>query len=295
MNASERKTTIQQRALCTLLLTAGLMGNFAGARKTDAAETLLGFWAVGFGEPGISTELSLFNDRPAHMGVGITIVDDAQQSIAGASAGLTPFQRKHFDLEAIVASTRASVGFFVVTGSSPTPGILSGSVITGLDPGGAVDGKARLLLDPDGNVISSAQALTGQTLARAATDTLLAPLGLTTLAPTPGEGFQTFLMFANVGTDPLQAVQVEFFGDNEISLGDCSFVLTAFDLVVTRPGIPDLGDTCPVDLAPALVAPSGTTARWAARIRTVPSSKVLIGQVVVVNTLSREAFAFPMQ
>ena len=283
--------------LYTMWLMAVLAFGGLGARSTQASETSISVWAVGFGKPGISTELSLFNAGPGSVGIGITFMDDKEQRVIEVNTGLTPFERKDFDLEALLAGTTAPVSLFLVTGSSATPGALSGSVITGLDPGGSVDGKARLLLDPDGNVIASARGLTSHELLRLerAAEKLTAPLGLTTLSPAPGDGIQTFLVFANVGSEPMQSVQIEFFGDNELFLGDCSFVLTPFDLVITRPGLPELGDPCPVDLTPTIVTPDSTTARWAASLRTVPSDKVLIGQVVVVNTRSREAFAYPMQ
>ena len=251
--------------LYTMWLMAVLAFGGLGARSTQASETLIGVWAVGFGEPGISTELSLFNAGPGGVGIGITFMDDKEQRVIEVNTGLTPFERKDFDLEALLAGTTAPVGLFLVTGSSATPGALSGAVIMGLDPGGSVDDKSRLLLDQEGNVIASARGLTSHELLRLerAAENLTAPLGLTTLSPVPGDGFQTFFVFANVGTQPVQSVQIEFFGDDEVFLGSCGFVLSSFDLVITRPGFPGLGDACAVDLTPALVSPRSTTARWA--------------------------------
>lgn len=259
---------------------------------THASESLLGFWAVGLGNSSISTEFSLFNTSSKDLGIDLTFFDDAEQTIAMLNTGLTPFERKHFDVKALVAGTNASSGLFLVT--APSVGALRGTVIKGFDPGSGVDGKP-LLLDRDGR-ITSARGLTGSPLLRLedAGETLAAPLGLTTMLPVPGDGFQTFLVLTNVSTST-QSVEIKFYADGEVFLNSCGLTLTSFDLLIVRPGLPGVGNPCFADLPRALVAPDNTTARWAARIRTLPSNKVLLGEVVVINTRTSEAFVYEMR
>ncbi|MBI3780351.1 MAG: hypothetical protein HY278_04730 [candidate division NC10 bacterium] len=273
-----------------LSLAAGIV---LSPSSTYASESLLGFWAVGFGNSSVSTEFSLFNTQPEEMGIDLTFFDDAENTIIMLNAVLTPFEERHFDVRSLVAGTNASAGLFLVT--APTTNALRGTVIMGLTPAGGVGGKAGLLLDQDA-AITAARGLTGSTMRplQDAAETLVAPLGLTTLSPVRGDGFQTFLVFANVGTSP-QFVEIEYFGDNEIFLGSCGLLLTSFDLVITRPGLPGLGSPCSANLAPALVAPDRTTARWAASIQTNPSHEVLLGEVVVINTRTSEAFVYEMR
>jgi len=259
---------------------------------THASESLLGFWAIGLGGSGISTEFSLFNTSSKDLGIDLTFFDDAEQTIVMLNTGLTPFERKHFDVKALVAGTNVSSGLFLVT--APSVDALRGTVIQGFDPGGGVDG-IPLLLDQNGR-ITSARGLTGSPMRRLdeAVEILTAPLGLTTLLPAPGDGFQTFLVFANVGTSD-QSIEIKFYADEEVFLGSCGLTMSSFDLVIVRPGLPAMGNHCFANLARALVAPDSTTARWAARIQSVPSKKVLLGEVLVINTRTSEAFVYEMR
>ena len=267
-----------------LSLAAGIAIGPSGAH---ASESLLGFWAVGLGDSGISTEFSLFNILPEQLRIDLTFFDDAEHTINILDTALTPFERKHFDVKTLVEGTNASAGLFLVT--SPTADALRGTVIQGFDPGGGVDG-IPLLLDQNGR-ITSARGLTGSPMRRLdeAVEILTAPLGLTTLLPAPGDGFQTFLVFTNVGTSD-QSIEIKFYADEEVFLGSCGLTMSSFDLVIVRPGLPAMGNHCFVNLSPALVAPDRTTARWAARILTVPRNKVLLGEVFVINTRTSEAF-----
>ncbi len=279
----------RRRMLLVLLLATGIT---LGPSSTHASESLLGFWAVGFANSGISTEFSLFNTQPEEVKIDLTFFDDAEQTLVMLNTALTPFERKHFDVKALVEGTDASAGLFLVT--YPTADALRGTVIQGFDPGGGVDGKP-LLLDQNGR-ITSARGLTGSPMRRLdeAVEILTAPLGLTTLLPAPGDGFQTFLVFANVGTSD-QSIEIKFYADEEVFLGSCGLTMSSFDLLITRPGLPGVGNHCFANLARALVAPDSTTARWAASIQTVPSKKVLLGEVIVINTRTSEAFVYEMR
>lgn len=327
-------TTLKKRALASLALSLALaVALVAGLPSTSRAVIpgdfayndggqdvlIVGFWAVGFGDPGVSTEFDIFADRTNStfaMPIQMVFVDDAQKVVGRRSDTLTVFERKHYDAESIVASSGSKIGWFFVADANQSSSVLSGAVVIGLDPGGKVDGKANLLLDSAGNVINKAQALTGHTMQKWTGDQLEAPVGLTTCPDgaagcTPGAGFQTFLVFLNAGTittngtttslDQSQPVTIEFFGDKEVFLGNCEFVLTAFDLGVVRPGLDlalgKLNDACSVDLTPALVGSAKTTARWAASIRSIPDNMVLAGLVATVNVTSTggiQAYAYEM-
>jgi hypothetical protein len=310
-----------------LVVATALVGAFASnasaqffAFNNPGQDVLIvGFWAVGFGHPGVSTEFSIFADRTDttfSMPIQIIFLDTDQKVVGRKSDVLTAFQRKHYDAEALLAGQKAQAGFFLVADSNQSSSVLSGAVVIGLDPSGKVDGKANLLLDSTGKAITTAQGLTAHRMVSTTGNQLEAPLGLTTCPDgasgcTSGAGFQTFLLFLNTGTlttagtvtslDQSQPVVVEFFGDNEVFLGDCDFLLTAFDVAIIRPGLDaSLGpklDSCPVDLTPALVGTSKTTARWAASLRSVPQNEVLLGLVATVNVATAggiEAYTYEM-
>jgi hypothetical protein len=282
---------------------------------------LLGFWAVGFVLPGVSTEFSVFADRTNTsfaMPIQIIFVNDTQNTIARFDDHLTAAERKHYDVETILLGVPNQFGFFLVADSNWTSSVLTGASVIGIDtaPGAGLDGFAKLLLDPSGNVITTARALTGHQLyVPAASAALSIPLGLTSnpfgsgLLPV-GSGFQTFMVLLNAGTtttipgktassvDNSQPIAIEFFGDNEIFLGSCDTNLTAFDIYATRPGLPKLGtsDLCiPPTFKAALVPPANNTARWAAVVRTHNlQENVLVGEVITINTKSLEAYAYQM-
>jgi hypothetical protein len=310
-----------------LVVAVALVGAFASTASAQFFAfnnpgqdvVIAGFWAVGFGHPGVSTEFSIFADRTDttfSMPIQIVFVDTDQKVVARRSDVLTAFQRKHYDAESILAGTKAQAGFFIVADANQSSSVLSGAVVLGLDPTGKVDGKANLLLDSTGKAITTAQGLTAHRMMHVTGEQLEAPLGLTTCPDgaagcTSGAGFQTFLLFLNTGTlttvgattplDQSQPVVIEFFADNEVYLGDCDFLLTAFDVAIVRPGLDgSLGpklDTCPVDLTPALIGTSKTTARWAASIRSLPANDVLLGLVATVNVASSggiEAYTYEM-
>jgi hypothetical protein len=272
----------------------------------------MGFWALGFGQPGVSTEFSVFADRTNTsfaMPIQIVFVDDKQTTVARFDDFLTAAERKHYDAEVTLVGTTSTIGFFLVADSNWTSSVLSGASVIGLDPGGSIEGTAKLLLDSNGNVITTARALTGHALhVKSASNSLAAPLGLTTLTPA-GQGFQTFMVFLNAGTattapgktvssvDNSQPIAIEFFGDNEIFLGSCDTTLTLNDVYITRPGLaPKLNDLCiPPSFKAGLVPPANTTVRWAAAIRSHNQpANVLLGEVVTVNTKSLEAYAYAM-
>jgi hypothetical protein len=272
----------------------------------------MGFWALGFGQPGVSTEFSVFADRTNtsfSMPIQIVFVDDKQTTVARFDDFLTAAERKHYDAEVTLVGTTSTIGFFLVADSNWTSSVLSGASVIGLDPGGSVEGTAKLLLDSNGNAITTSRALTGHALhVKSASNSLAAPLGLTTLTPA-GQGFQTFMVFLNAGTtttpggktasqvDNSQPIAIEFFGDNEIFLGSCDTTLTLNDVYITRPGLaPKLNDLCiPPSFKAGLVPPANTTARWAAVVRTHnQASNVLVGEVITVNTKSLEAYAYAM-
>jgi hypothetical protein len=313
--------------IMAIVLVGGFVNNQASAQIFNDPGNdvmIVGFWAVEFGNTGVSTEFSIFADRTGGgmgdkiMPVQIIFVDDNQKVVTRKNDVFTAFERKHYNAEALVAGSTAKVGFFLVADSNQASSSLSGTVVIGLDPGGKRDGKANLLLDSTGKTITTAQALTAHTMAKYTGDQLEAPLGLTTCpdgtvaACTAGLGFQTFLVFLNAGTfttvgattpiDNIQTVGVEFYGDGEVFLGSCDYQLTAYDMIVTRPGLDAalgaLNDPCTgVDLTGALVGTSQTTARWSASIRSIPDNQVLVGIVATVNVASAggvQAYAYDM-
>ncbi|MBI3780724.1 MAG: hypothetical protein HY278_06685 [candidate division NC10 bacterium] len=273
---------------------------------------IVGFWAVGFGIPGVSTEFSVFADRTNTtfaMPITLTFLNDKQSTVFVFDDELTAFERKSYDAEALLTGVSDTFGFFMVSDTNFTSSVLSGAVVIGLDPGGSVDGKANLLLDASGNVISTARALTAHTMEHNARKLEDVPLGLTTVSgvSTPAPGFQTFLVLLNAGTlttvgtttplDQTQPVALEFFGDNEVFIGSCDIILTAFDVWISRIGLtPKLNDLCvPLNFKKALVAPANTMARWAASIRAHNNNNnVLVGEVFTINTKSLEAYSYPM-
>src|SRR5574341_1587284 len=123
----------RRRMLLVLLLATGIT---LGPSSTHASESLLGFWAVGFANSGISTEFSLFNTHTEDLRIDLTFFDDEEHTISMLDTALTPFERKHFDVKALVAGTNASAGLFLVT--YPTADALRGTVVQGFDPGGGV-------------------------------------------------------------------------------------------------------------------------------------------------------------
>jgi hypothetical protein len=307
-----------RRKLLSVVVLAGLVlgsAGIAGAAPDDFYKEggkdllIVGFWSVGFGAPGVSTEFSVFADRTNTtyaMPITITFLNDKQGTVFTFDDTLTAFERKHYDVEALLAGVSDTLGFFIVSDTNFTSSVLSGAVVIGLDPiGNKVDGKANLLLDSSGNVITTARALTAHSMKYVASQSLEVPLGLTTLTPS-GVGFQTFLVVLNAGTfttigttsplDQTTTVAVEFFGDKEVFLGSCDITLTVHDVWVARPGIiPKLNDLCiPVDFVKALVPTANTTARWAASIRTKVEDNVLLGEVFTINTRSSEAYAYAM-
>jgi hypothetical protein len=285
----------------------------AAFRQAPVGTTMLfGFWALGFGQPGVSTEFSVFADRTNTsfaVPIQIVFVDDKQTTVARFDDHLTAAERKSYDAEQTLIGTTSTVGFFLVADSNWTSSVLSGASVIGLDPSGSIEGTAKLLLDSSGNVITTSRALTGHDLTQKfSTASLAAPLGLTTLTPA-GQGFQTFLVLLNAGTtttiptktatsvDNSQPISIEFFGDNEVFLGSCDTTLTLNDVYITRPGLsPKLNDLCiPPTFKAGLVPPANTTARWAAVVRTHNlATNVLIGEVITVNTKSLEAYAYAM-
>jgi hypothetical protein len=305
----------------TLILLAGLAFGLSGNAVASPQAfyngapghmMLVGFWAVGFGSAGVSTEFSVFADRTNTtfaMPIQIVFIDDKQARVTEHNDELTAEERKHYDAEALLIGTSAKVGFMLVADTSLASSVLSGAVVIGLDtsPGASVEGSAKLLLDTSGNVISTARSLTGHKMQYYATSTISAPLGLTTCPNgvagcTKGDGFQTFLVILNAGTisgtkaDQSVPIDLEFFGDNEEFLGSCDTILTDHDMWVTRVGLsPGLNDVCiPSDFNKALVGTAKTTARWAASVRTKTNNSVLLGEVFTVNTRSLEAYAYEM-
>lgn len=312
--------------LLSLVLLAGLVfgqsheawaiaagdGNQAFRNAAVGQPMLVGFWALGFGAPGVSTEFSVFADRTNTsfaVPIQIVFVDDKQTTVARFDDHLTAAERKHYDAEVTLQGVSSTVGFFVVADSNWTSSVLSGASVIGIDPlGNNTDGQAKLLLDSNGNTITTARALTGHDLTRkTAAASLGAPLGLTTLPS--GNGFQTFMVFLNAGTtttpggktasqvDQTQPIAIEFFGDNEVFLGSCDTNMTVNDVYITRPGLaPKLNDLCiPPSFKAALVPPANVNARWAAVVRTHNlAANVLLGEVITVNTKSLEAYAYAM-